>query len=252
MTNKRIPDLTAATTPLTGTELVPVWNGTATVKGTVDYLTRGRYVYSLGQYVNGDITQGNGGAADIGKIWNDAGWYSVRGDYANVNGLKIDAFIAIRTDINGAEVGRFVSTGYKPVSGKGLDFSAVTPAAGMTSKVLTNYEEGTWTPTWNGGTLTVNNTCYYTRIGRQVTVIADVTFGTSVAVTDAAMSLPFTGVGAWGGGSINFTDLSATASINVQASTGVVCFRTSIIGGNVTCAGIASKRMVLIATYFTA
>lgn len=28
MTNKRIPDLTAATTPLAGTELVPVWDGT--------------------------------------------------------------------------------------------------------------------------------------------------------------------------------------------------------------------------------
>lgn len=197
MPNKRIPDLTAATAPLAGTELVPLWDGTTTKQVSVTNLTAGRAVAGT-QFT--------------------------------------------------ASMGNFIPA----TSGKGVDFSAVTPAAGMTSKVLTNYEEGTFTPTWNGGTLTVNNTCYYTRIGRQVTVIADVTFGTSVAVTDAAMSLPFTGVGAWGGGSINFTDLSATASINVQASTGVVCFRTSIIGGNVTCAGIASKRMVLIATYFTA
>ena len=197
MTNKRIPDLTAATTPLAGTELVPLWDGTGTKKVSVTNLTAGRAVAGT-QFT--------------------------------------------------ASTGNFIPA----TSGKGVDFSAVTPAAGVTSQILNKYEEGTWTPTWNGGTLTVNNTCYYTRIGRQVTVIADVTFGTSVAVTDAAMSLPFTGMGAWGGGSINFTDLSATASINVQASTGVVCFRTSIIGGNVTCAGIASKRMVLIATYFTA
>lgn len=224
MTNKRIPDLTAATTPLAGTELVPVWNGTATVKVTVDYLTRGRYVYSLGQYINGDITQGNGGAADIGKIWNDAGWYSVRGDYANVNGLKIDAFIAIRTDINGAEVGRFVSTGYKPISGKGLDFSNVTPAAGMTSKVLTNYEEGTWTPALSAstsGTITINSASgLYTRIGRQVTVTGYVDI-TSVAAPIGSLlmtGLPFACGSALGNRSavsVHVTGLAATAVTSV-------------------------------------
>lgn len=35
MTNKRIPDLTAATTPLAGTELVPLWDGTTTKQTTV-------------------------------------------------------------------------------------------------------------------------------------------------------------------------------------------------------------------------
>ena len=35
MTNKNILDLTAATTPLVGTELVPVWDGTGTKKVTV-------------------------------------------------------------------------------------------------------------------------------------------------------------------------------------------------------------------------
>lgn len=44
MTNKRIPDLTAATTPLAGTELVPVWDGTTTKKVSVDNLTTGRNV----------------------------------------------------------------------------------------------------------------------------------------------------------------------------------------------------------------
>ncbi len=35
MTNKNISGLTAATTPLAGTELVPLWDGTATKKTTV-------------------------------------------------------------------------------------------------------------------------------------------------------------------------------------------------------------------------
>ena len=38
MTNKHIPDLTAATTPLAGTELVPIWDGTITKKATVDQI----------------------------------------------------------------------------------------------------------------------------------------------------------------------------------------------------------------------
>lgn len=57
---------------------------------------------------------------------------------------------------------------------KGVNFTANTPAAGMTSQLLNWYEEGTFTAVANvlgSGTITLNtNTCYYTRIGRQVTV----------------------------------------------------------------------------------
>ena len=77
MTSKHIPALTAATTPLTGTELVPVWDGTTTKKVTV------------------------------------------------------------------AKV-------LTPAAGNCIDFSAVTPAAGMTSQLLNWYEEGTWTPVVRG------------------------------------------------------------------------------------------------------
>jgi hypothetical protein len=56
-------------------------------------------------------------------------------------------------------------------SGKGIDFSADGNAAGMTSEVLDDYEEGTWTPTpaqgITGG-LTINS-ARYTKIGRTVT-----------------------------------------------------------------------------------
>ena len=54
-------------------------------------------------------------------------------------------------------------------SGKGIDFSATSDAGGMTSELLDDYEEGTWTGTLDNvdsGT----GTGYYTKIGRQVTV----------------------------------------------------------------------------------
>ena len=58
-------------------------------------------------------------------------------------------------------------------SGKGIDFSATSGTG--TSELLDDYEEGTWTCTMNpssGFTPTGNtSTCYYTKIGRQVTVL---------------------------------------------------------------------------------
>ena len=58
-------------------------------------------------------------------------------------------------------------------AGKGIDFSADPSAAGMTSELLDDYEEGTWTPTAGSG-LTVTGTFVssgtYTKVGRLVTV----------------------------------------------------------------------------------
>lgn len=56
-------------------------------------------------------------------------------------------------------------------SGKGIDFSANTHAAGMTTETLTWYEEGTWTPTITDGTLSVNgDLSRYSRVGKKVFV----------------------------------------------------------------------------------
>jgi hypothetical protein len=55
-------------------------------------------------------------------------------------------------------------------AGKGIDFSADPSAAGMTSELLDDYEEGTFTASWEGLTGTpANTTGYYTKIGRVVT-----------------------------------------------------------------------------------
>jgi hypothetical protein len=68
-------------------------------------------------------------------------------------------------------------------SGQGIDFSATGQAPGMTSELLDDYEEGTWTPTVRGttaGTYTLADvSAYYTKIGNQVTITAY--FGFSAA-----------------------------------------------------------------------
>jgi hypothetical protein len=81
-------------------------------------------------------------------------------------------------------------------SGKGIDFSATSHPAGMTSELLNDYEEGTWTPTitLNAGTLSGSVTSgTYTKIGRQVTVLFYLEVGVSAAASINGLSgLPFT------------------------------------------------------------
>jgi hypothetical protein len=62
-------------------------------------------------------------------------------------------------------------------SGKGIDFSADPSAAGMTSELLDDYEEGTWTAVIKGFTTagvyeTQNNNCTYQKIGNRCFVQA--------------------------------------------------------------------------------
>jgi hypothetical protein len=82
-------------------------------------------------------------------------------------------------------------------SGKGIDFSAVGQAAGMTSELLDDYEEGTWTPDTSYATFVgaPSSEGTYTKIGRTVVVRGSVTGGTSVAVGATGIlvgGLPFT------------------------------------------------------------
>ena len=83
-------------------------------------------------------------------------------------------------------------------SGKGIDFSATSNGSGTTtSEVLSDYEEGTWTPTiiLGGGSVTyTTQTGSYTKVGRLVTVqvIITVNVATTPSNTLEFGGLPFT------------------------------------------------------------
>ena len=90
----------------------------------------------------------------------------------------------------------------------GYNFTANTPASGMTSQLLNWYEEGTWTPTLIFSTLGDLSVTYtvqvgrYTRVGRQVTVIACIETSaftyTTASGTFRVSGLPFTSVNTTG------------------------------------------------------
>ena len=84
-------------------------------------------------------------------------------------------------------------------AGKGIDFSATSHPAGMTSELLADYEEGTWTPVI-GGETSESGQSYtvqrgtYTKVGRMVTCNFDVVLATKGTITgDVSLKgLPFT------------------------------------------------------------
>lgn len=80
-------------------------------------------------------------------------------------------------------------------AGKGIDFSITSHPAGMTSELLADYEEGTWTPvvTPGAGAITAYTASgVYTKIGRMVQVSITVTVTTVGTAANAAnITLPF-------------------------------------------------------------
>jgi hypothetical protein len=103
-------------------------------------------------------------------------------------------------------------------AGKGIDFSA------NGGDVLTQYDEGTWTPNQGAGLTVVgafSSSGTFTRVGRQVTVRGIVAGATSVAIEAAASqictNLPFAAAGGHCGTMIN-DGLNASGAVAASAS----------------------------------
>ncbi len=78
---------------------------------------------------------------------------------------------------------------------KGFNFTANTPASGSTSQLLNWYEEGTWTPAdASGAGLSFTSASgYYTRKGREVTVVFTLVYPATANASAARIGgLPFT------------------------------------------------------------
>lgn len=126
MADLKISQLTGASTPLAGTEVLPIVQSGSTVKVSVANLTAGRAVGMAGGSFTDNITQST--------------------------------------------------------AAKGVNFTANTPAAGMTSQLLNWYEEGTWTPVVSASSGTITSytaSGKYTRIGRSVVLSFKITITTN-------------------------------------------------------------------------
>ena len=226
MADKKISQLTAASTPVAGTEVFPIVQSGSTVKATIDDLfnRQANYLPVFGAnraattYGNLHVASTsnaaafNGGTLSFGgKSVATGGQYLFGGfkfmsDPASGTGWDTYATMSLtNADSSVSEKFSFKNNGdFTALSGnvvigtagKGIDFSAATHAAGMTSELLNDYEEGTWTPvvTPAGGAITTYTASgNYTKIGRQVTVNMNIIITTNGTGANALLitGLPF-------------------------------------------------------------
>ena len=141
----------------------------------------------------------------------------------------------------------------KVSSGEGIDFSATANSSGtMTSELLDDYEEGTWTPTQDAGNPAISNigsmSGNYTKIGNQVTVL--------MIISQTSNNMGFT-AGNYRFDGLPFTPTTSfTVSSTIANSTNTL---TNILGQVLsndqvflTFPSITSQRFFsMTATYFT-
>ena len=253
MANKKISALTGATTPLAGTETLPIVQSGATVQVSVANLTAGRsYTASAGVIGGADSATifAVKGATKAVRFEADSVGTTLTGvdstlvssyQPLTIQGSTIPIYIA---GVKAAEIS--TSGNYTPVAAKGINFTANTPAAGMTSQLLNWYEEGTWTPTFTTWAVAPTlDHATYTRIGRQVTLNMVMQGGTCVAGSSIG-GLPFAS-GAAGGASV----VATNANLNTIAFTGTIFNSTSSIA-YISASTITSAHYWAVScTYFT-
>jgi hypothetical protein len=138
-------------------------------------------------------------------------------------------------------------------AGKGIDFSANPSAPGMTSELLNDYEEGTWTPADASGaglSFTLNATSYYTKIGNVVTCNLDVTYPATADASIARITLPFAPKVSGAGGNIGYTTKAGGIYVSLS-SAGSFTF-TDLVSNFLTNANMSTTRSQLSFSYIAA
>jgi len=126
-------------------------------------------------------------------VFNGTAWQKVDGGSTT----NVDSVTSVNNITSTA--GNFVPS----TSGKGMDFSAVTPGAGVSSQLFDDYQEGSGTAGRDGftevpGGGTITSTYHYTKIGRTVfmnirlTCSGGAQIGAPAAASAAFTNLPFT------------------------------------------------------------
>jgi hypothetical protein len=200
MADVKISGLPASTTPLAGTEVLPIVQSGATKKVSVENLTAGRLV-NVGNFVNAGYSNLN----DVVNILNGKLLYLYNPGSTNYWSMSEDSsnnFIlknVNNTVVTGTPAGNVTINFGNLVMGtaaKGIDFSINPNPAGATSELLNDYEEGTFDPTDSSGAgLTfTNRSGFYTKIGRQVNVLIQFQFPVTADASQARIALPFTAI----------------------------------------------------------
>ena len=265
MTNKKISALTSATTPLAGTEVLPIVQSGATVKATVaNIVGAGTSPGSFTTLAASDnITQSDKSkttsfgyqqtmtnAASTASLTRsidasgnviDRAYKATGATYALYVHTTGDADqLAYTANADGSVT--FTNNVVQGTAAKGVNFTANTPLAGMTSQLLNWYEEGTYTPTFTADSGTAPSlgngtlTGAYTRIGRLVQAQVKLLLGTTTTMGSGGVlqfGLPFTAssvAGATGTAYIDDTGTGWTIGFPTLRTTTIVDISLAVPG----------------------
>ena len=334
MADKKISALTGATTPLAGTEVLPIVQSGATVKVAVSDLTAGRavsatqltstiaigtaplVVTSTTNVANLNASSLNGatfaapgaiGGGTASAITATVGTFTRQSPggsgviFTNTSATPFSGYLYSDNNMCGLSPTEGFTTGagffiqstqaiiYSPdqtktaalsntgltftginlvqgTAAKGIDFTANTPAAGMTSQLLNWYEEGSVTvtaTTSTSGTITLSaDTLRYVRTGKLVVIngLLTVSSVSSPVGYVKINGLPFSGGASTSSRcSISIVgeglEVTMTTSLmaSIQSDTIIYIFKNSGLGGQSNCAQDfkAGTSMFIGGTYIT-
>ena len=153
-------------------------------------------------------TDGTGSSILVGYNSSLASKFSVRDD----------GYTVVGNGITLSDGNLFVASGH------GIDFSANAAAAGMTSELLDDYEEGAWTPAVSTASTHHSRTGQYTKIGNMVHIQCVIHFTQSGTTFGSISGLPYTVAG------VNYSPLT----FREWYSTGITLSGNLVIGGQST------------------
>lgn len=243
MANSKISALTSATTPLAGTETLPIVQSSATVKVAANDLT----VRNIRANATTGILQVTGPTAGTTRV--------VTVPDANFTAARTDAAQSFTGD-------QTLSTGnlIQGTAAKGINFTANTPAAGMTSQLLNWYETGTFTPTYYGSS-TAGTTTYtlqsgtYTRTGNVLYYNIRLAWSGATGTGSGTIGgFPYSAQNAYHTASILPSDYTLTALNIMSARIGfgntMALFQTPVGGGAQTAVGMDTAAELTITGFY--
>jgi hypothetical protein len=212
MADAKISALTAASTPLAGTEVLPIVQSGTTKKVAVSSLTAGRAV-----------------STGVLTVVNGTNPYIEMPDGTGTTYIQVASGDLNFVPRSGKNVSISNSNLVIGTAAKGIDFSA------NGGDILTQYDEGTWTPNQGNGLTVVgafSSNGRYTRVGRLVTVSGTVIGATSIAVSAIGQicdNLPFVKAGA--SVSTGTAASSALTSSGVALAGGAILYSLTALSG---------------------
>jgi len=232
MANTKISALSASTTPLAGTEVLPIVQSSTTKKTAVstikDYILGLANTFTANQTIQTTsstaskitIVSDLDGASDFQSavevrrttVAGGALMQSVRNGAVGGVGWMVKVTATNAAEVSGTYTNTFkfdeIGNLIPQIAAKGINFTANTPASGMTSQLLNWYEEGTWTPTFGGSTSQSGQTYdiqsgNYIKMGKYVFATFDIRLTALGTITGNVQlkGLPYTQLNGFAAGS---------------------------------------------------